>query len=298
MSQIVATFYKFVQLLDYQQLKLSLLAQCRENQIKGTILLAEEGINATIAGNREGIDALLSFLRQDERFRDLMVRESLSDLPPFERMKVKLKKEIVTFGQPRANPNQSVGIYVNPQDWNDLIQSSDVLVVDTRNHYEVEIGTFKRAVNPRTRSFKEFADYVERSLDPHQQPKIAMFCTGGIRCEKASSYLKQKGFQEVYHLKGGILNYLAEIPQAESLWEGECFVFDERVAIKHGLDVGNYQMCLSCGHPISEHDKSSENYQEGVFCPYCIAQLTPEKQERQQAKRRQKLVNNQQKSNR
>ncbi|WP_013320428.1 rhodanese-related sulfurtransferase [Gloeothece verrucosa] len=287
MSQVVVTFYKFVSLPDYTRLQAPILAYCQQQAIKGTILLACEGINATLAGTRAGIDAVLSFLRRDSRFEDLEVKESLAESPPFERMKVKLKREIVTLGQPQANPHQQVGIYVSPKDWNELISDPDVMVIDTRNDYEVSIGTFQGAINPQTHSFREFPNYIQNSLDPTQPKKIAMFCTGGIRCEKASSYLITQGFEQVYHLKGGILKYLEEIPPEESLWEGECFVFDERIAIKHQLEPGSYDMCRSCGHPISEMDKESPQYEEGICCPYCFESLGQEKRKRQQEKVRQ-----------
>jgi len=287
MSLVVATFYKFVQLEDCEQLQASLLQHCQEQDIKGTILLAYEGINGTIAGKRGAIDAVLSLLRADPRFADLQHKESTATDFPFERMKVKVKKEIVTLGNPAVNPAEVVGTYVSPKDWNELISDPDVIVLDTRNDYEVKIGTFHRAINPETNSFREFPQYVKENLDPTQHRKVAMFCTGGIRCEKASSYLLQQGFQEVYHLQGGILKYLEEVPAETSLWQGECFVFDERIAVKHGLEPGTYEMCRSCGHPISEVDKASPHYEEGITCPYCYDSLTPEKRARQEERQRQ-----------
>jgi UPF0176 protein len=279
MALVVATFYKFFDFSDYQDRQAALLDCCQINRIKGTILLASEGINGTIAGTRSNIDRILSFLKSDPRLADLTHRESLCEEPPFERMKVKLKGEIVTLGLPEVNPNEQVGTYVTPQEWNDLIRDPDVLVIDTRNQYEVEIGTFKNAVNPNTHSFREFPDYIENHLNPEKHKKVAMFCTGGIRCEKASSLLLKQGFQEVYHLKGGILKYLEEMPLEESLWEGECFVFDERVALTHGLAEGNYQMCRSCGYPIDETDRTSPHYQEGKSCPHCYDRHSPEPQQ-------------------
>ncbi|MFP4009194.1 MAG: rhodanese-related sulfurtransferase [Spirulinaceae cyanobacterium] len=285
MTVVVATFYKFVALPDYQEMRSPLLAFCQNQQIKGTILLAAEGINGTIAGEAVNIHAVIHYLRSDERFSDLEFRESKATTPPFERLKVKLKREIVTLGIPEVDPNQQVGTYVTPQQWNDLISDPDVVLIDTRNDYEVDIGTFRGANNPKTESFREFPDYARQKLNPHQHKKVAMFCTGGIRCEKASSYLLKQGFDRVYHLKGGILKYLEEIPPEESLWEGECFVFDERVAVKSGLQPGSYDMCLGCGHPISEADKASPQYEAGVSCPYCRDRLTPEKRSRLLAKR-------------
>lgn len=287
MSLIVAAFYKFVPLPDYQEKQTEIMPFCQEQGIKGTILLAEEGINGTIAGPREAIETVLTFLRSDSRFADLEYKESRTKTQPFERLKVKLKREIVTFGVPEANPSDRVGTYIDPQEWNAIITHPDVTVIDTRNDYEVDIGTFKGAENPQTRSFRDFPDYVRTHLDPEKQPKVAMFCTGGIRCEKATSYLLRQGFSKVYHLKGGILKYLEEIPPEESLWEGECFVFDDRIAVGHGLEQGHYEMCRSCGHPISEADKGSDRYQEGIFCPYCFESLTEEKRSRQQERQRQ-----------
>ncbi|MGH2416055.1 MAG: rhodanese-related sulfurtransferase, partial [Microcystaceae cyanobacterium] len=243
MTQIVATFYKFVRLSDLADKKASLLSYCQARKLKGTILLALEGINGVISGSREAVDAVLSFLRSDPRLAELDHKESYSEFPPFERMKIRIKQEIVTLGKPDIEPNKRVGIYVSPQEWNPLIADPEVLVIDTRNRYEVAIGTFQGAQNPQTDSFREFPDYVCQHLNPNQYKKVALFCTGGIRCEKASSFLLNQGFERVYHLKGGILKYLEEIPAAESLWQGECFVFDRRVAVKHGLEAGSYRMC-------------------------------------------------------
>jgi UPF0176 protein len=287
-SQIIATFYKFVRLTDYVQMQDSLLAYCQEKGIKGTILLALEGINGTIAGMRQEIDAVLDFLRSDARLADLEHKESFAEKSPFERMKVRLKQEIVTLGMPEVDPNDRVGIYVNPDEWNDLISDPNVLVIDTRNAYEVKIGTFKGAIDPQTHSFREFPEYVRDRIDPSQYKKVALFCTGGIRCEKASSLMLQQGFEEVYHLKGGILKYLETVSPEASLWQGECFVFDERIAVKHTLEVGSYDMCSSCGHPISQDDKTSPLYEEDIACPYCYESLTEEKRARQQEKQRQK----------
>lgn len=289
-SQIVATLYKFVSLPDFAEKRDRLLSYCIDQGVRGTILLAPEGINGTIAGSRRAVDAVLSFLRADPRLADIEPKESAAETPPFERMKVRLKSEIVTLGLPEVDPNQQVGTYVNPQEWNDLIADPEVTVIDTRNDYEVNIGTFQKAQNPQTASFRDFPEYVRQELDPTKNKKVALFCTGGIRCEKASSFMLSQGFTEVYHLKGGILKYLEEIPAEESLWEGECFVFDERVAVRHGLEAGNYDLCLSCGRPISEDDKTSPQYEEGISCHHCFDSLTEEKRARQQEKWRQQQL--------
>ncbi|ARV60205.1 hypothetical protein BZZ01_17615 [Nostocales cyanobacterium HT-58-2] len=287
MTLVVSALYKFVKLPDFAEKQQPLLSLCQAQNVKGTILLAQEGINGTIAGSRQAIDSVLSFLRADPRLADLEHKESYADYPPFERMKVRLKKEIVTIGISGVDPNEQVGTYVSPRDWNALISDPEITVIDTRNDYEVSIGTFKGAQNPQTESFREFPDYVRENLDPKKHKKIALFCTGGIRCEKASSFMLSQGFQEVYHLKGGILKYLEEIPESESLWDGECFLFDQRIAVRQGLEPGNYDMCPSCGRPICETDKSSPKYQEGICCPYCFDSLCEEKKARQQEKKRQ-----------
>ena len=281
MSQVVAAFYKFVRLPDFAEKQAPRLAYCQGRGIKGTILLAAEGINGTIAGSRSGIDSVLSFLRCDPRLADLEAKESYAEFPPFGRLKVRLKKEIVTLGVPEADPNERVGTYIMPKDWNELICDREVIVIDTRNQYEVEIGTFTGAKNPKTSSFREFPDFVCRHLDPARHRKVALFCTGGIRCEKASSFMLGQGFQEVYQLKGGILKYLQAIPAEKSLWQGECFVFDGRIAVRHGLEIGTYDFCRSCGHPIAEADKASPQYEEGISCLYCFDRLTAAKRARQ-----------------
>jgi UPF0176 protein len=275
MSFVVATFYKFVPFPDYANYRQSLLACCLAQSVKGTILLAPEGINGTIAGQQANIKAVLDVLRSDPRFNDLAEKKSYTQTCPFARLKVKLKQEIVTLGQSMINPCEQVGTYISPQDWNSLITDPAVTVVDTRNDYEVGVGTFVGAQNPQTASFRDFPNYVQQNLDPAKHPKVALFCTGGIRCEKATAYLLQKGFTEVYHLKGGILNYLETVPEAESLWQGECFVFDERVAIEHGLHQGTYQSCRACGHPLSQVDCDSSQYRQDISCPYCHPALPP-----------------------
>ena len=280
----VAALYKFVYLPDFHSLREPLLDECNRLAIKGTLLLAEEGINGTIAGASEAIAKLLDFLRQNPmfegRFQDLEVKESLDQGEPFYRMKVKLKKEIVTMGVDGIDPRRLVGRYVEPADWNALITDPDVTVVDTRNDYECSIGSFKGAINPETETFRDFPSYVEENLDSSKNKKVAMFCTGGIRCEKSTAYLLEQGFEEVYHLKGGILKYFEEVPEAESLWEGECFVFDNRVAVKQDLSVGSYDQCHGCRHPITEAQKASPLYQRGVCCPLCYDKLSEDQKTR------------------
>ncbi|MBD1901114.1 rhodanese-related sulfurtransferase [Trichocoleus sp. DQ-A3] len=277
MTQVVVAFYKFVKLPDFADKQDPLLSHCKRQGIRGTILLAAEGINGTIAGSREAIDSVLSFLRSDPRLVDLEHKESYADSPPFDRMKVRLKKEIVTLGLPEIDPSDRVGTYVSPQAWNQLISDPEVTIIDTRNDYEVTIGTFQGAQNPKTASFRQFPAYVRNNLDPRKHKKVALFCTGGIRCEKATSFMMAQGFQEVYHLKGGILKYLEEVPPEDSLWQGECFVFDQRVAVREGLEIGTHDMCSRCGHPISDADKTSPDYQQGICCPYCCDRFTQEK---------------------
>jgi UPF0176 protein len=243
----VSTFYQFTDLPDYREWREPLLQRCTAHGCKGSILLATEGINATVAGPAAGIAALLGFLRADARFADLQDKRSYCEFLPFKRMKVRLKQEIVRLKTPGADPRRAVGRYVAPADWNDLISAPDVLLIDTRNDFEVRLGTFKGAVNPETAAFGDFPAYVASQLDPTTHKRVAMFCTGGIRCEKATSLLKQAGFAEVYHLRGGILQYLEDVPTEQSLWQGECFVFDERVALTHDLQPGESRLCRGCG---------------------------------------------------
>lgn len=273
---IVCALYKFVSLPDYRKIRQPLLDVMESNQIKGTLLLAQEGINGTIAGSRKGIDSLLTWLKADPRLAELDYKESFTDVPPFNRTKVKLKKEIVTLGVEGIDPQRVVGTYVSPKDWNDLISDPEVILIDTRNDYEYQVGTFKNAINPNTESFREFPQYIKDHLDPEKHKKVAMFCTGGIRCEKSTAYLKEQGFEEVYHLKGGILKYLEDVPVAETLWQGECFVFDERVTVNHQLEKGRYDQCHACRLPITEADKASPMYEIGVSCPHCYDKHTEE----------------------
>lgn len=267
---VVAAFYKFVSLPDCAELQAPLLQVCLDHDLRGTILLAAEGINGTIAGSRSQLGAVLQYLKSDPRLTDLSVREAQAAAQPFGRMKVKLKREIVTLGQPEVNPNQQVGQYVEPQQWNQLLADPDTVVIDTRNEFEVRMGSFQGATDPKTRSFRQFPDYVHQQLQPGKPTKVAMFCTGGIRCEKATSYLLSQGFEEVYHLKGGILRYLEEVPPEDSLWQGDCFVFDERIAVTHGLEpISSYEFCAVCGSPLSAADRAAPEFRAGEQCPYC-----------------------------
>src|SRR5690625_24412 len=290
-AYLIAALYQFVSLPDFKDLREPLLAVCERNKVTGTLLLAREGINGTIAGPEDGIRAVLDYLRSDPRMAGLEHKESWAQRQPFYRMKVKLKREIVTMGVPDIDPETMAGEYIEPADWNQLISDPDVVVVDVRNDYEVAVGTFRSAINPRTDSFSEFPDWVREQTQPGGvlagKSKVAMFCTGGIRCEKSTAYLKSRGFDQVYHLQGGILKYLEEMPADRSLWEGECFVFDERVSVKHGLDVGSYELCRACRMPVSPQDKQSPQFEQGISCPHCHDSLTPEKRERLLERQRQ-----------
>jgi UPF0176 protein len=277
---VVCALYKFVTLDDYQAMKQPLLDFMLDHEVRGTLLLAKEGINGTVAGSRAGIDALLAYLKSNPSLAELSYKESYTDTAPFMRSRVKLKREIVTMGVEGIDPKRVVGTYVKPKDWNQLISAPDVLLVDTRNDYEVQVGTFKHAINPKTDSFREFPDYVKTHLDPQKHKKVAMFCTGGIRCEKSTAFLKEQGFEEVYHLEGGILKYLEDVPQEDSLWEGECFVFDDRVTVNHQLEKGDYDQCHACRLPITDEDKQSPLYQRGVSCPHCFDSTTDEQKQR------------------
>ncbi|HEX4843368.1 MAG TPA: rhodanese-related sulfurtransferase [Limnobacter sp.] len=281
---VVAALYKFVSLPDFEALKPKLEAVCADNQIVGTLLLATEGINGTVSGPRVGVVNLMQYLWAMPEFADLAPKYSVAPEQAFIRLKVKLKREIVTMGVNGIDPNRLVGRYVKPADWNALIQDPETLVIDTRNNYEYAIGTFEGAVDPATTTFRQFPQWVEQNLKglpPGRRPKkIAMFCTGGIRCEKATAYMLEQGFDEVYHLEGGILKYLEEVPEEQSLWKGECFVFDQRVSVKHGLQVGEYDLCHACRMPITEEEKQSEKYIHGVGCPHCYDKLTEDQKQR------------------
>ncbi len=277
MSEIVVcAMYKFVELEDFAALREPLHALMLKVNVRGTLLLAQEGINGTVAGERNSIDALLDWLQQDSRLAGIVTKESYEQSNPFYRTKVKLKKEIVTMGVEGIDPKKVVGTYVKPKDWNDLISDPDVVLVDTRNDYEVKVGTFKGALDPKTENFRQFPDYVAENLDPEKNKKVAMFCTGGIRCEKSTAYLKEQGFDEVYHLEGGILKYLEEVPKSESMWEGECFVFDNRVTVDHDLQKGQYQQCHACRLPLTQTQMQHEHYLEGVSCEFCYDKQSPE----------------------
>ncbi|GAA0541971.1 rhodanese-related sulfurtransferase [Rheinheimera aquimaris] len=273
---VVAALYKFVRLADYVTLRDTLYDTMVANKVKGTLLLAEEGINGTICGSREGVDAVKAWLDADGRFTGMSYKESLSEELAFYRTKVKLKKEIVTMGVEGIDPANIVGTYVKGEDWNTLISDPDTVLIDTRNDYEVAIGTFKNAVNPNTTTFREFPQWAADNLDKRKHKKVAMFCTGGIRCEKSTAYLKEQGFDEVYHLDGGILKYLEDMPEEKSLWQGECFVFDQRVAVKHGLEQGSYDQCYACRMPLSKEEMLSDNYVKGLSCPHCFQNTTAE----------------------
>lgn len=288
MSQfVVCALYKFVALPNFQSIRQPLLDVMLENDIHGTLLLAHEGINGTVSGSRTSIDKLLAWFEIQPGLNNIVVKESMTEESPFKRTKVKLKKEIVTMGVENIDPNRVVGTYVEPKDWNNLINDPEVLLVDTRNDYEVAVGTFNNAINPVTETFREFPDFVKNNLDPKKHKKVAMYCTGGIRCEKSTAYLKQQGFDEVYHLKGGILKYLEEVPKEESTWQGECFVFDDRVTVDHDLQRGSYDQCNACRLPITAEDKRNEKYVQGISCPYCFEKTSEEQKERYQEREKQ-----------
>ncbi|MBP2549987.1 UPF0176 protein [Neorhizobium galegae] len=268
-SFLVAALYHFARFDQCETVRAPLQALCDDNGVKGTLLLAHEGINGTIAGPDEGIARVLAYLRALPGFANLEHKESRASKMPFLRMKVRLKKEIVTMGVENIDPNKIVGTYVEPKDWNDLISDPETIVIDTRNDYETAIGIFKGAVDPKTKTFREFPDWVKNNTGLHNKPKIAMYCTGGIRCEKATAFMREQGFDEVYHLKGGILKYLETVPEEESLWEGACFVFDERVSVTHGLKEGDHKLCHACREPITPDVRLSPKFEEGVSCPHC-----------------------------
>ncbi|QPC88442.1 rhodanese-related sulfurtransferase [Mesorhizobium sp. NBSH29] len=284
----VAALYRFCRLAHFETLRAPLVAFCGEHGIKGTILLAHEGINGTVAGRVEAIAALVAYLEAMPEFSGLELKFSHAQTMPFHRMKVRLKREIVTMGVENIDPLQDAGAYVEAAQWNALIADPNTVVIDTRNDYEAAIGTFQNAIDPKTKSFREFPGWVEENRASLEGRKVAMFCTGGIRCEKATAYVRSLGLEEVFHLKGGILKYLEEVPAEESLWEGECFVFDERVSVTHGLAVGEAELCRACRHPLSPTERQSPLYSEGVSCQYCHNARSEE--DRQRYAERQKQV--------
>lgn len=287
MTYTIHALYKFVALPDFREVRDALYACCTEAGVIGTILLAEEGINGTIAGSEEGLAAVWEFLGADNRFADIVPKVSQAESLPFYRMKVRLKKEIVTMGVDGIDPSREVGTYVAPEEWNQLIQDPEVRLVDTRNDYEVSVGSFPGAENPQTNSFRDFPDYVQQELDPSRDRKVAMYCTGGIRCEKASAYLLQQGFEQVYHLQGGILKYLEDVPPEKSAWQGECFVFDNRTTVDHALQEGAWGQCYACRRPLREGDTESERYEQGVSCPACFDRTTEKQKSRARERERQ-----------
>ncbi|MDA9283117.1 rhodanese-related sulfurtransferase [Amylibacter sp.] len=277
---IVAALYHFTKFSDYKKLQDPLRKICNSEGIKGSLLIAYEGINGTISGSRSGIDAVLKHIRSMPGCSNLEHKESFASEIPFKRMKVKLKKEIVTMGQPHIDPTLNVGNYIEPSDWNNLISQNDVILIDTRNDYEVAIGSFDGAIDPETKSFGEFPEWWEENRSKYQDKRVAMFCTGGIRCEKSTNFLLNEGVKDVYHLKGGILKYLEEVPEKNSKWNGECFVFDSRVSVKHGLEEGIYNLCYACRMPLAPDDFKKEEFEKGVSCHLCIDSNDDERKER------------------
>ena len=286
---LVATFYKFFKVDDLVALQDQLYAICNKNNVMGTILIANEGVNGTISAKPREIEKTLISIQKDDRFSEIEIKYSSTNKQPFHKMRVRLKKEIVTIGLPEINPNKTVGTYVKPEEWNDIISDPDVILIDTRNKFEIKIGSFKNALDPRTTSFRDFPEWVKKFKQDktNTNKKIAMYCTGGIRCEKASSLMKEEGFNEVYHLQGGILKYLEQVEKEKSLWEGECFVFDDRVCLTENLEVGSYKMCFACRMPITEDELNDDRYEEGISCLYCYDKTTKDKKERFESRQKQ-----------
>ena len=287
---LVAALYKFSSISKPKELQDEIRSQLKELSIYGTVLVGDEGLNGTIAGTHKKINEAVKYIKSIQGFSNLDIKFSQSQENPFVRLKIKLKKEIVTIGDESINPNHKVGDYIDPQDWNDLISDKNTILIDTRNNYECSIGTFKNAINPNTVKFREFPEWIEDqnfSDDEKDKKNFAMFCTGGIRCEKASSFMKERGFKNVNHLKGGILNYFEKIDASISLWEGECFVFDDRVSVKHDLSVGTYDMCHGCRMPITEKDKKNNKYIRGVACPACFDNTSEEQKNRYMSRQKQ-----------
>jgi UPF0176 protein len=286
---LVATLYKFFKVNDLVALQDQLYAICNKNNVMGTILIANEGVNGTISAKPREIEKTLISIQKDDRFSEIEIKYSSTNKQPFHKMRVRLKKEIVTIGLPEINPNKIVGTYVKPEEWNDIISDPDVILIDTRNKFEIKIGSFKNALDPRTTSFRDFPEWVKKFKQDktNTNKKIAMYCTGGIRCEKASSLMKEEGFNEVYHLQGGILKYLEQVEKEKSLWEGECFVFDDRVCLTENLEVGSYKMCFACRMPITEDELNDDRYEEGISCLYCYDKTTKDKKERFESRQKQ-----------
>ncbi|MGB1699652.1 MAG: rhodanese-related sulfurtransferase, partial [Nannocystaceae bacterium] len=283
----IAAFYEFATLSNLEAYQRSLRALCERAQLRGTILLAPEGVNGTVAGPSAGIEELLVHLRALPGCQRLSPKFSTATAPPFHRMKVRIKHEIVTIGDAEIDPTSRVGEYVTPEDWNALIDDPETLVIDTRNDYEVRVGTFKGAINPNIETFRDFPAWVQQHLDPAEHRRVAMFCTGGIRCEKATSLLLREGFESVHHLQGGILNYLQRVPETESTWSGECFVFDQRVALDHDLQPGTHSLCFGCQEPLSPQDRAHPDYEASVCCPRCASSTTPEMRAQRRERARQ-----------
>ncbi|PIE45061.1 MAG: hypothetical protein CSA45_04670 [Gammaproteobacteria bacterium] len=287
---VVAALYKFAAFPDFESWRERIHQTLVDNDVKGTLLIAHEGINGTIAGPQAGINRVLAYLRSIPAIGEFDYKLSYSEKMPFYRTKVKLKKEIVTMGVTDIDPRKDVGQYVEPEDWNNLISDPDVILIDTRNEYEYQVGTFKRAINPHTDAFRQFPQYVAENLDKNKHKKVAMFCTGGIRCEKSTAYLKQQGFENVYHLHGGILQYFEDVKTEESLWDGECFVFDNRVTVDQELQPGTYDQCYACRMPITEEEKRSKYYVEGESCPHCYDKTTAAQKQRFHEREKQSLL--------
>ena len=286
---LVATLYKFFKVDDLVALQDQLYEICNKSNVMGTILIANEGVNGTISAKPREIEKTLISIQKDDRFSEIEIKYSSTNKQPFHKMRVRLKKEIVTIGLPEINPNKTVGTYVKPEAWNDIISDPDVILIDTRNKFEIKIGSFKNALDPRTTSFRDFPEWVKKFKQDktNTNKKIAMYCTGGIRCEKASSLMKEEGFNEVYHLQGGILKYLEQVEKEKSLWEGECFVFDDRVCLTENLEVGSYKMCFACRMPITEDELNDDRYEEGISCLYCYDKTTKDKKERFESRQKQ-----------
>lgn len=292
MTWTVAALYKFVEIKDRESLQASLRQLCEQNDVYGSLLIANEGVNGTICAPddvsmKKVIDFILAIVGEDK----MELKYSTADLRPFRRLKIRLKKEIVTLRQDHVDPTEQVGTYLSPQEWNELLRNNpDMPVIDTRNDYEVEIGTFQNAIDPKTKVFTEFPEFVQENFDPKTHKKVAMFCTGGIRCEKSTSFLRAEGIEDVFHLKGGILKYLEEVPPEESKWQGDCFVFDERVTVRHGLEPGEYGLCRACRRPVSAEDMAHPDFEEGVSCPHCMNERTEEQRARYRERQRQEAL--------